>query len=162
MHSAQENAGLKHRVSNDACDCSGPQAIARFGANLTSDDCTPHSVRKDIKPSSKPYMSMGSTAIPGGSAISSCGQTSFFAMAVKERFDFDKGCKWPKQRHFIDADIRPHFTVFVTVCILGYKKQKTGIGERSCLPHYTGSFQIECVCTFFALFYHCMFEAQKM
>ena len=24
--------------------------------------------------------------------------------------------------------------MFVTVCILGYKKQKTGIGEQSCLP----------------------------
>ena len=32
------NAGLKHRVSNDACGCGGPQAIARFGTNLTSDD----------------------------------------------------------------------------------------------------------------------------
>ena len=49
------------------------------------------------------------TAIPGGSAISSRGQTSFFAMAVKEYFAFEKSCKWPKQRHFVDADIRPHF-----------------------------------------------------
>ena len=49
-------------------------------------------------------MSMGSTAILGGSAISSRGQTSFFAMAVVKCFAFDKGCKWPKQRHFIDAE----------------------------------------------------------
>ena len=96
-------------VSNDACGCCGPQAIARLGTNLTSDDCTPHNVRKDTKPAPKPYMSMGSTAIPGGSAISSRGQTSFFAMAVVKLFALDKGCKWPKKRHFIDADIRPHF-----------------------------------------------------
>ena len=36
---------------------------------------------------------MGSTAIPGGSAISSRGQTSSFAMAVKECFTFDTSWK---------------------------------------------------------------------
>ena len=33
--------------------------------------------------------------------------------------------KWSKWRHFIDdADIQPHFLMFITVDILGYKKKK--------------------------------------
>ena len=36
-------------------------------------------------------------------------------MAVKEYFALEKSCKWPKQRHFIDADIRPHFIVYFGV-----------------------------------------------
>ena len=87
---------MKHRVSYGACHCGGPQAIARFEENLTSDDSTPHSVRKHIKPLAKPCLSMGSTAVPGGSAISSRGQISVLAVAIKECFAFDKSCKWPK------------------------------------------------------------------
>ena len=74
-------------------------------------------------------MSMGSTAIPGGSAISSRGQTSFFAMAVLKYFAFDRGCKWPKQRHFIDADIRPHF-IFCVYNSLYFGVQKAKNGDR--------------------------------
>ena len=66
------------------------------GIHLKVDDCTPRSLRKGTKPSAKSYMSITSTAAPGRSAISSSGQTSFFAMDVKECFAFDKGCKWPK------------------------------------------------------------------
>ena len=74
---------------------------------------------------------MGSTAIPGGSAISSRGQTSFFAMAVKEYFAFEKRCKWPKQRHFIDADIRPHFIVSLQQSVFwGTKGKKRGSGNN--------------------------------
>ena len=69
---------------------------------------------------------MGSTAIPGGSAISSRGQTSFFAMAVKECFAFEKGCKWPKQRHFIDADILPHLFCVYNSLYFGVQKAKNG------------------------------------
>ena len=85
------------------------QEVRDTDIHLKVDDCPPHSLRKDTKPSAKLYMSMRSTAVPDRSAISSSGQTCFFAMAVKEYFAFDKGCKWPKMRHVIDADIRPHF-----------------------------------------------------
>ena len=95
-HSFLTDADKKYRVSNGACHCGGPQAIARFGANLTSDDCTPQSVRKDTRPSAKPCLSVGSTAVPDGPAISFHGQTSFLAIAVKKCFAFDKSCKWPK------------------------------------------------------------------
>ena len=93
-----------------------PAAVADPKQSLDSEQISPatiahHTVYEKIPNlhQSHMYVSMGSTAIPGGSAISSRGQTSFFAMAVKEYFAFEKSYKWPKQRHFIDADIRPHF-----------------------------------------------------
>ena len=52
-------------------------------------------------------------------------------IAVKGHLAQDNSYRWPKWRHFIDADIQPHYILcFVTVDILGYKKQnKTGIGK---------------------------------
>ena len=93
-----------------------PAAVADSKPSLDSEQISPATIAHHTVYEKTPnlhqshiYMSMGSTVIPGGSAISSRGQTSFFAMTVVECFAFDKGCKWPKQRHFIDADIRPHF-----------------------------------------------------
>ena len=57
---------MKHRVSYGACHCGGPQTIARLGANLFGDDGTPHSVRKDTKPSAKLCLLMRSTFVLGG------------------------------------------------------------------------------------------------
>ena len=120
----------------EACDYLGTCLLEEFqttGGELSwylgcafERDRKPHSVRKDTKPASKPCMSMGSTAIPGGSAISSRGQTSFFAIAVVKCFAFDKGCKWPKQRHFIDADIRPRFILCYNSLYFEVQKEKNG------------------------------------
>ena len=70
--------------------------VSQEHEKLTSDNCTEHSGRKDTKPSAKPCLSMGSTAVSGGFAILSRGQTSFLAITVKECFAFDKRYKWPK------------------------------------------------------------------
>ena len=56
---------------------SGPHSSRQFRANFAADDYTPHSLRKDTKPSAKPCLPMVNTFVPGGSAISSHGQTSF-------------------------------------------------------------------------------------
>ena len=107
--------------------CSGPQTTGKFGENTSGDDCTPHRAGKNTKSSGNPGLSTANTFIPCESAISSCGPTSISAIATTA---FDKSCKWPKKRHFIEADIQqPH------ICsnILEYKKQKTRIGEQSCI-----------------------------
>ena len=96
---------------------------------------TTHSVRKDAGSSAKPCLSKGDTLlIPGGSTISSRGQTSFWAIAIKGCFVLDNSCKQPKWRHFVDADIHNHILFYV--CngrYFGVQKEKTGIGEQSCL-----------------------------
>ena len=51
-------------------------------------------------------LSTANTFIPCGLAISSCRMTSISAIAAAA---FDESCKWPKKRHFIEADIQPHF-----------------------------------------------------
>ena len=86
--------------------CSGPQTIGRFGANTSGDDCTPHRAGKYTKSSGSPGLPTANTFIPCGLAISSYGPTSISAIAPTA---FDESCKWPKQRHFIEADIQPHF-----------------------------------------------------
>ena len=40
--------------------------------------------------------------------ISSRGQASSAAIAVKVCFALDNSCMWPKWRHFIDADMQPY------------------------------------------------------
>ena len=86
--------------------CSGPQTIGRFGANTSGDDCTPHRAGKYTKSSGSPGLSTANTFIPCGLAISSCGLTSISTIAATA---FDKSCKEPKERYFIEADIQPHF-----------------------------------------------------
>ena len=76
-----------------------------------------------------PWLSTVNTFIPCGLAISSRGRT-FLCATTTTVEDLDSSCKWPKSRHFIDADIQPHFILlFVTDDILWYIKQKAGIGE---------------------------------
>ena len=77
-----------------------PAAVADPKRSLDSEQISPATIAHHTVYEKTPNLhqshicqSMGSTAIPGGSAISSRGQTSFFAMAVKEYFDFEKGCK---------------------------------------------------------------------
>ena len=97
------------QVSYGACDCSGPQAVARFGANLTSDKCTPQSVRNDTKPSAKPCrLSMGRTAVSGGSVISSRGRVQIRARQISIGMYQSKsrnsiGMSQSKSLNFIDT-----------------------------------------------------------
>ena len=72
---------------------------------------------------------MGSTAIPGGSSISSRGETSSFAMAVKECFTFAKAGNDLNSAISLTEIFDRILFMFVTVCVLGYKKQKTGSGN---------------------------------
>ena len=94
-----------------------PATVADPNRSLDSEQISPatiahHTVYENIPNLHQSHMCQwGAQPYPGGSAISSRGQTSIFAMAVKEYFAFEKSCKWPKQRNFIDADIRPHFIV---------------------------------------------------
>ena len=66
--------------------------------------------------------------VHGGYAISSRGHTSFFcAIAVKGHFALDKSCcKCFKWRHFIDADTKSHYILFmfVTFDIVGVQIAK--------------------------------------
>ena len=138
-HTVYEKTPNLHQSHTCQCSsCCGPQAIARFGANLTSDDCTPHSVRKDTKPSSKPYMSMGSTAIPDGSAMVCrlVGKPPLSPWLSKNVLPLTKAGKDPNSVISLTAifDRILLYDMIVTVCVLEYKKQKTGIGEQSCLP----------------------------
>ena len=87
--------------------CRGPQTIGRFGTNTSGDDCTPRRAGKDTKSSGRPCLSTANTFTPCGLAISSCGLTSTSAIITATALD--KSCKWPKWRHFIEADIQPHF-----------------------------------------------------
>ena len=105
-HLSQISADQKHRVPPSSCPGSGPHSTARFGANTGGDDCAPHNVRKDMKPSTKP-MSLNHKHFHTWrvSHLVSCGQTSFCAANVKYYTDLDNSCKWSKRRHFIDADI---------------------------------------------------------
>ena len=119
---------MKHRVSYGACHCGGPQAIARFEENLTSDDSTPHSVRKHIKPLAKPCLSMGSTAVPGGSAISSRGQISVLAVAIKEFLPLTKAANGPNSA--ISLTTQTFDRILFYVCnsrCFEVQKQNTGI-----------------------------------
>ena len=100
--------------------CSGPQTIGRFGANPSGDDCTPHRAGKDTKSSGSPGLSTANTFIPCGLAISSCGLTSISTIAATA---FDKSCKEPKKRYFIEADIQPHFCNWK---YFGVQKAKNG------------------------------------
>ena len=56
-HSLQTDEDKKHRVSPLACPDSGPHSSARVRANLSGDDYTPHSVRKNTEHSAK-FMSL--------------------------------------------------------------------------------------------------------
>ena len=87
-------------------------------------------------------MSMGSTAIPGGSAISSRGQTSYFALGVSGFFAFDTSLKKnqnaprPSEHLVNNTNSAIPLTeifdrVFSDVCnSLGYEVQKQKNGDR--------------------------------
>ena len=97
-----------------------PEQTADSEQITSGDDCTPHRAGKDTKSSGSPGLSTANTFIPYGLAISSCGMTSISAVAATA---FDKSCKWPKQRHFIEADIQPHFC---NRQYFGVQKEKNG------------------------------------
>ena len=53
-----------------------------------------------------------------------------FSPWLSECFAFEKGCKWPKQRHIIDADIRPHFILCLQQSVFwGTKSKKRRSGN---------------------------------
>ena len=109
-NSAQWSADMKHRVPLGAWPWSGPHPNTRFGANTSGNDNKPHRVWKSPR---SPCLSTANTFIPCEFAISSCGLTYISAIAVKGCFALDNSCKWLEWRHFIDADIKPHFILFL-------------------------------------------------
>jgi hypothetical protein len=133
-HSVQSDADTKHEVSLLACPESGPHSSRRLRVDATDADYTSQSVRKDTKPYAEPCMSAGKTFVPGWYAISFCGQTWFWAIAVKGCFTLDNNRKGPNVAISLTTQTFNRFYIMlVTVYMLGETNKKTGIGEQSCL-----------------------------
>ena len=70
-------------VPPGVCPFNGTHTNARFGANTSGDNYTPHRIREDTKSSGSPRLSKVNIFVPCGLAISSCGPTSIPTTTVK-------------------------------------------------------------------------------
>ena len=95
----------------------------------SGDDCTPHIERKDTKSPWSPCLSPANNTIYFGLVICSCGLTSIFAIPVLSA---------TAHENLQTGQLAPFYSnsaafifFFVTENVLKYKKQKTGIWEKS-------------------------------
>ena len=104
-------------VSPPACAGSGQpctKLVTHDSEKTSAATIAPHTVYgKTRNLERSPYRSIPSTSVPDASTIFARGQTSFLAIAIKGPLALDNSCKWPKWRYFIDADIQPHYILFL-------------------------------------------------